>query len=173
MSLLIGQEPFQKFAVGGGGGWSNGILEFRFGLNLGLRTWSLDQAEQKNSGGFLNWSLTLKTKFVGIFPFQRCFCCWDNITMAQNLFIGQNLILIKEKYKTITKYYCVNTCTLCRFLRWRKTLKHLVWMLTLWLLASIHQEQHSIRNMQGVSSIYVYYICSREPRIKPNRVLSF
>ena len=42
MSLLLGLEPLQKFAVvvgGGGGGWwwSKGILEFRFGPNLGLR----------------------------------------------------------------------------------------------------------------------------------------
>ena len=42
MSLLLGLEPFQKFAVVGGGGggwwwWSKGILEFRFGPNLGLR----------------------------------------------------------------------------------------------------------------------------------------
>ena len=49
MSLLLGIETFQKFAVvvggGGGGGWwwwrwvvwSKGILEFRFGTNLGLR----------------------------------------------------------------------------------------------------------------------------------------
>ena len=43
MSLLLGIETFQKFAVvvvgGGGGGWwwSKGILEFRFGPNLGLR----------------------------------------------------------------------------------------------------------------------------------------
>ena len=41
MSLLLGPEPFQKFGVGGGGGgggwWSKGILEFRFGPNLGLR----------------------------------------------------------------------------------------------------------------------------------------
>ena len=39
MSLLIGLEPFHKFAVGGGGGggWSKGILEFHFGPNLGLR----------------------------------------------------------------------------------------------------------------------------------------
>ena len=36
MSLLIGPEPFQKFGVGGGG-WSKGILEFRFGRKLGLR----------------------------------------------------------------------------------------------------------------------------------------
>ena len=48
MSHLLGLETFQKFAVvGGGGGWSKGILELRFGPNLGLRTWSLDQAEQK------------------------------------------------------------------------------------------------------------------------------
>ena len=41
MSLPLGLEPTQKFAVvgggGGGGGWSKGILEFRFGRNLGLR----------------------------------------------------------------------------------------------------------------------------------------
>ena len=37
MSLLLGIEPFQKFGVGGGGGWSKGILEFRRGPNLGLR----------------------------------------------------------------------------------------------------------------------------------------
>ena len=42
MSLLLGPEPFQKFGVVGGwvGGWwwwSKGILEFRFGPNLGLR----------------------------------------------------------------------------------------------------------------------------------------
>ena len=38
MSLLLGLEPFQKFAVGGGGcWWSKGILEFRFGPKLGLR----------------------------------------------------------------------------------------------------------------------------------------
>ena len=33
-------EPFQKFAVvggDGGGWWSEGILEFRFGPGLGLR----------------------------------------------------------------------------------------------------------------------------------------
>ena len=40
MSLLLGLEPLQKFAVvvggGGGGWWSKGILEFRFGPNLGL-----------------------------------------------------------------------------------------------------------------------------------------
>ena len=42
MSLLQGMERFLKFAVGGGGewwwvgGWSKGILEFRFGPNLGL-----------------------------------------------------------------------------------------------------------------------------------------
>ena len=35
MSILIGLGPFQKFAVVGG--WSKGILEFRFGPNLGLR----------------------------------------------------------------------------------------------------------------------------------------
>ena len=32
MSLLLGIEPFQKFAVGGG--WLKGILEFRFAPNL-------------------------------------------------------------------------------------------------------------------------------------------
>ena len=38
MSLLLGLVPFQKFAVvGGGGGWSKGILELRFGPNLGIR----------------------------------------------------------------------------------------------------------------------------------------
>ena len=41
MSLLLGLEPLQKFAVVGGGGggwwWSKGFLEFRFGPNLGLR----------------------------------------------------------------------------------------------------------------------------------------
>ena len=42
MSLLLGLEPLTKFAVvggggGGGGWWSKGILEFRFGPNLGLR----------------------------------------------------------------------------------------------------------------------------------------
>ena len=45
MSLQLGPEPFQKFGVGGGwwvvvgggGGLSKGILEFRFGPNLGLR----------------------------------------------------------------------------------------------------------------------------------------
>ena len=41
MSLVLGPEPFQKFGVGGGwwwvGGWSKGILEFRFSPNLGLR----------------------------------------------------------------------------------------------------------------------------------------
>ena len=42
MSLLLGIETFQKFAVVvvggvGGGWWSKGILEFRFGPNLGLR----------------------------------------------------------------------------------------------------------------------------------------
>ena len=36
MSLLGGPELFQKFGVGGGW-WSKDILEFRFGLNLGLR----------------------------------------------------------------------------------------------------------------------------------------
>ena len=36
MSVLLGLEPFQKFGVGGGW-WSKGILEFRFGPNLGLR----------------------------------------------------------------------------------------------------------------------------------------
>ena len=51
MSILLGLEPFQKLAVGGWwvGGWSKGILEFRFGPNLGLGPWSLDQAEQKLS----------------------------------------------------------------------------------------------------------------------------
>ena len=43
MSILLGLEPFQKLAVGGGwvvvgGWWSKGILEFRFGPNLGLGT---------------------------------------------------------------------------------------------------------------------------------------
>ena len=47
MSILLGLEPFQKFGVGGGGWWSIGILEFRFGTNLRLGAWSLDQAEQK------------------------------------------------------------------------------------------------------------------------------
>ena len=38
MSLLLGPEPFQKFGVGGRWWWwSKGILEFRFGPNLGLR----------------------------------------------------------------------------------------------------------------------------------------
>ena len=42
MNLLLGIETFQKFAVVvvggvGGGWWSKGILEFRFGPNLGLR----------------------------------------------------------------------------------------------------------------------------------------
>ena len=38
MSLLLGLEPFQKSAVGGGAGWwSKRILEFRFGPNLELR----------------------------------------------------------------------------------------------------------------------------------------
>ena len=38
MSLLLGIETFQKFGGGGGGWWwwSKGILEFRFGPNLGL-----------------------------------------------------------------------------------------------------------------------------------------
>ena len=36
MSVLLGLEPFQKFGVGGW--WSKGILEFRFGPNLGLGT---------------------------------------------------------------------------------------------------------------------------------------
>ena len=35
MTVLLGIESFQKFAVGGW--WSKGILEFRFGPNLGLR----------------------------------------------------------------------------------------------------------------------------------------
>ena len=35
MSLLLGIEPFQKFAMGGW--WSKGNLEFRFCPNLGLR----------------------------------------------------------------------------------------------------------------------------------------
>ena len=42
MSILFGLEPFQKLGVGGG--WSKGILEFRFGpkaLDL-----SMGQAEQ-------------------------------------------------------------------------------------------------------------------------------
>ena len=33
---LLGPEPFQKFAVGGGW-WSKGILELHFGPYLGLR----------------------------------------------------------------------------------------------------------------------------------------
>ena len=37
MSLLLDPEPFPKFGVGGGGRWSKGILEFRFGPSLGLR----------------------------------------------------------------------------------------------------------------------------------------
>ena len=38
MSLLLCLEPFQKFAVGGGGcWWSKVTLKFRFGPNLGLR----------------------------------------------------------------------------------------------------------------------------------------
>ena len=44
MSLLLGLELFQKFAVVGGGGggggwwwWSKGISKFLFGPNLGLR----------------------------------------------------------------------------------------------------------------------------------------
>ena len=39
MNILLGQEPFQKFTVvvGGWCWWSKGILEFRFGPNLGLR----------------------------------------------------------------------------------------------------------------------------------------
>ena len=37
MSLLLGPEPFQKFGVVGGWWWSKGILEFRFGPNLGLK----------------------------------------------------------------------------------------------------------------------------------------
>ena len=36
LSLLLGLEPFQKFAVGEGW-WSKGILEFRFGPNLGSK----------------------------------------------------------------------------------------------------------------------------------------
>ena len=38
MSILLGLEPFQKLAVVGGWWWSKGILEFRFGPNLGLGT---------------------------------------------------------------------------------------------------------------------------------------
>ena len=38
MNIILGLEPFQRFAVvGGGGWWSIGILEFCFGPNLGLR----------------------------------------------------------------------------------------------------------------------------------------
>ena len=43
MSLLLGPEPFQKFGVGHGWWvvgrwwWLKGILEFRFGPNIGLR----------------------------------------------------------------------------------------------------------------------------------------
>ena len=36
MSVLLGLEPSQKFGVGGWWWWSKGILEFRFGPNLGL-----------------------------------------------------------------------------------------------------------------------------------------
>ena len=49
ISLLLGLEPFQKFAVVvgvGGWWWSKDILDFCFCQNLGLMTWSLDQAEQ-------------------------------------------------------------------------------------------------------------------------------
>ena len=47
MNFLFDLEPFQKFAVVVVvGGWSKGILEFCFGPNLELKTWSLDQAEQ-------------------------------------------------------------------------------------------------------------------------------
>ena len=35
MSLLLGLEPFKKFGVGEW--WLKGIVEFRFGPNLGLR----------------------------------------------------------------------------------------------------------------------------------------
>ena len=40
MSVLLGIKPSEKFDVGGW--WSKGILEFRFGPNLGLRleTWT-------------------------------------------------------------------------------------------------------------------------------------
>ena len=38
MSLLLGLEPFQKFVVVVvGGGWSKGVLGFRFGPKFGLR----------------------------------------------------------------------------------------------------------------------------------------
>ena len=56
MSILLGLEPSQKLGVGGawvGGGWSKGILEFRFAPNLGLGPSSLDQAEQKYETDFL------------------------------------------------------------------------------------------------------------------------
>ena len=52
MSLLLGLEPFQKFTVGDGGGWSKGILAFRFGPNLGFRTWSFHKLN-KNIGVYI------------------------------------------------------------------------------------------------------------------------
>ena len=62
MSLLLGPEPFQKFGVGGGGWvgggwwWSKGILEFRFGPNLGLRLEAWTKLNNTEQG----WADTVK-----------------------------------------------------------------------------------------------------------------
>ena len=60
MSLLLGPEPFQKFAVVVlVGGWSKGILEFRFGPNLGLRLEAWTKLNNRYTDRYLDFTKTV------------------------------------------------------------------------------------------------------------------
>ena len=55
MSVLQGLEPSQKFGVvvGGWWWWSKGILEFRFGPNLGLGLEAWTKLNNKSASTFV------------------------------------------------------------------------------------------------------------------------
>ena len=59
MSLLLGIETFQKFAVLVVGGWSKGILEFRFGPNLGLRLEAWTKLNNRYTDRYLDFTKTV------------------------------------------------------------------------------------------------------------------